>query len=150
MAANKSVRFLPIITPFVGVRGSTLRGPCVPPTGTTPSRITGSTSSDFVLPRTNPFSSFLFPKTPAWDRGRQPPGFSKTREKTPSRQTSEALCLLLPCSSCGILLPHSSSTLHPKRPDETYTCQAPAGVCRIPTSHCPFCGGSGHYLLLHT
>jgi hypothetical protein len=161
MAANKSVRFLPIITPFVGVRGSTLRGPCVPPTGTTPSRITGSTSSDFASPKTN---RFPFPKTPAWAEGVSgprhptppaPPGdeskkVSPLTEKTAGDQTSEALCLLLPCSSCGILLPHSSSTLHPKRPDETYTCQAPAGVCRIPTSHCPFCGGSDHYLLLHT
>ena len=37
--------------------------------------------------------------------------------------------LLLPCSSCEILWPHTSSTLHPKRPDETYQLQAPAGIC---------------------
>ena len=76
MAANKSVRFLPIITPFVGVRGSTLRGSCVPPTGTTPSRITGSTSSDFASPKTN---LFPFPKTPAWGRGVSPPGTAQSR-----------------------------------------------------------------------
>ena len=34
---------------------------------------------------------------------------------------SEALCLLHPCSSCGILLPQTSSTLHPKRSNEGNT-----------------------------
>ena len=65
---------------------------------------------------------------------------SPLTDKTVGEQTSEALCLLLPCFSCGILLPHTSSTLHPKRPVETYLLQAPAGVC-LPagTTFCILC-----------
>ena len=75
---------------------------------------------------------------------------SPLTDKTVGERTSKPAGLLLPCSSCGILLPHTSSTLHPKRPVETYPLQAAAGVCRIPVFHCPLCGGSGYYLHLHT
>ena len=63
MAASKSVRFLPVNTPIAGVRGTTIRGTCVPPTGTTP--------SDFASPRTNPF--FFFQRPLCGLRGCQPP-----------------------------------------------------------------------------
>ena len=60
MAANKSVRFLPVITPFVGVRETRYRGSCVPPSGTASGRLTGAATSDFVLPGTiNPLPFFL-------------------------------------------------------------------------------------------
>jgi len=49
---SKSVLFLPADTPFAVVRGTTFRGGCVRRTATTTSRITASTSSDFVLPGT--------------------------------------------------------------------------------------------------
>ena len=58
---TKSVRFLPSITPFAGVRGATYRGGCVRRPATTSTRIPASTSSDFVLPGSNPLPSLLFP-----------------------------------------------------------------------------------------
>jgi len=48
MAANKSVQFPPADTPFAGVRGSTARGTCVPPTGAAACRVSGTPASDFV------------------------------------------------------------------------------------------------------
>ena len=56
---------------FAGVRGTTFRGPCVPPSGTAASRVPGSAASDFASPRTNPFSLFQRPLRGV--RGRQPP-----------------------------------------------------------------------------
>jgi hypothetical protein len=66
---SKSVRFLPIITPFAVVRGAPDWGTCVPPPVSPRGRTTASTPSDFALPKTiNPLSSFLFhsrrPATP--------------------------------------------------------------------------------------
>ena len=55
MAARKSVQFLPAYTPCAVVRGSTHRGGRVRRTATSATRLTAATSSDFVLPRTNPF-----------------------------------------------------------------------------------------------
>ena len=52
----------------------------------------------------------------------------------PEQTDLDPQALLLPCSSCGILLTHTSSTLHPKRPDETHTLKVPAGVC-LPAVH---------------
>ena len=54
---SKSVRFLPVSIPFAVVRGTTDRGGCVRRTATTATRFTAASTSDFVLPRTNPFSS---------------------------------------------------------------------------------------------
>ncbi len=71
MAANKSVRFLPVNTPFAGVRGTTHRGTCVPPAATaSATRVTATSASDFVLPgTTNPFPFFPFPKDPCVGQG---------------------------------------------------------------------------------
>jgi hypothetical protein len=111
---------------FAGVRGTTFRGPCVPPSGTAASRVPGSAASDFASPRTNPFP--LSQRHLRGVGGVSPPappdGESKNviplPDETPNRQTLSPQGLLLPPPFCGILLPHTSSTLHPKRPDETY------------------------------
>ena len=134
---SKSVRFLLVDTPFAGVHGTTSRGACVPPSGsTTACRFSGTATSDFVLPgTTNPFPSFQRPLCGVG--GRQPPAppggefkdVSPLTDKTVGERTLEALSPLPPASFCGILWPHTSSTLHPKRPDETYPLQAPAGDC---------------------
>ena len=85
VAASKSVRFLSVNTPIAGVRGTIIRGTCVPPTGTRP--------SGFVLPRANPF--FFFQRPLCGLRGCQPPALPEAeaylaippRKKTLNRLT---------------------------------------------------------------
>jgi len=84
-------------------------------------------------------------------RGRQPPAppggefkdVSPLTDKTVGERTLEALSPLPPASFCGILLPHTSSTLHPKRPDETYPLQAPAGVAFLLFTLPSYAAGKG-------
>ncbi|MED5418595.1 MAG: SUMF1/EgtB/PvdO family nonheme iron enzyme, partial [Verrucomicrobiota bacterium] len=54
MAASKSVRLLPMNTPLAVVRGAAYRGGCVRRPAATATRMAAPTSSDFVLPGTDP------------------------------------------------------------------------------------------------
>ena len=95
---KKSARIELLTIRCAAVRGSTNRGSCVPPGGTTACRITGTAPSDFVVPGTNPFPSFLFPfsKDPCVGKGGvSPPDFPMPKMRTTPVESVETCHKLL-------------------------------------------------------